>query len=192
MPIIKIFLEKPRILILFLVFVVLVGVSSFNTLPRQEMPELAQRWATVIQTYPGASAETLETQVVEVLEIRLREIPEVRRLESNINQGFATTLVELKDEVSFDLVEQIWSEVQDKIELAEQDIPPEATLKLNRSTGPPITVMYALQWTGEGIPPVILLSRIAEQLKQEFAYMGSTEEVLVLSLIHISEPTRPC
>mgnify|MGYP006062171837 FL=1 len=179
MPIIKIFLEKPRILILFLVFVVLVGVSSFNTLPRQEMPELAQRWATVIQTYPGASAETLETQVVEVLEIRLREIPEVRRLESNINQGFATTLVELKDEVSFDLVEQIWSEVQDKIELAEQDIPPEATLKLNRSTGPPITVMYALQWTGEGIPPVILLSRIAEQLKQEFAYMGSTEEVLV-------------
>ena len=166
MPIIKIFLEKPRILILFLVFVVLVGVSSFNTLPRQEMPELAQRWATVIQTYPGASAETLETQVVEVLEIRLREIPEVRRLESNINQGFATTLVELKDEVSFDLVEQIWSEVQDKIELAEQDIPPEATLKLNRSTGPPITVMYALQWTGEGIPPVILLSRIAEQLKQ--------------------------
>ena len=83
MPIIKIFLEKPRILILFLVFVVLVGVSSFNTLPRQEMPELAQRWATVIQTYPGASAETLETQVVEVLEIRLREIPEVRRLESN-------------------------------------------------------------------------------------------------------------
>ena len=57
MPIIKIFLEKPRILILFLVFVVLVGVSSFNTLPRQEMPELAQRWATVIQTYPGASAE---------------------------------------------------------------------------------------------------------------------------------------
>ena len=87
--------------------------------------------------------------MVEVLEIRLREIPEVRRLESNINQGFATTLVELKDEVSFDLVEQIWSEVQDKIELAEQDIPPEATLKLNRSTGPPITVMYALQWTGE-------------------------------------------
>ena len=148
MPIIKIFLEKPRILILFLVFVVLVGVSSFNTLPRQEMPELAQRWATVIQTYPGASAETLETQVVEVLEIRLREIPEVRRLESNINQGFATTLVELKDEVSFDLVEQIWSEVQDKIDLAKQEIPDGVKIELSRNSGPPISALYSILFSG--------------------------------------------
>ena len=30
--------------------------------------------------------------------------------------------MELKDEVSFDLVEKVWSEVQDKIDLTEQEI----------------------------------------------------------------------
>ena len=70
------------------------------------MPELAERWGVIIQVYPGASPDRIETQVTEILEIKLREIPEIRNLNSNLRQGSATTLVELKDEVSFDLVEK--------------------------------------------------------------------------------------
>ena len=87
------------------------------------MPELAERWGVIIQVYPGATPDRIETQVTEILEIKLREIPEIRNLNSNLRQGSATTLVELKDEVSFDLVEKVWSEVQDKIDLTEQEIP---------------------------------------------------------------------
>ena len=122
MGLIKVFLERPRILILTLIFFLLVGYSGFNNIPRQEMPELAERWGVVIQVYPGASPDRIETQVTEILEIKLREIPEIRNLNSNLRQGSATTLVELKDEVSFDLVEKVWSEVQDKIDLTEQEI----------------------------------------------------------------------
>ena len=41
--------------------------------------------------------------------------------------------MELKDEVSFDLVEKVWSEVQDKIDLTEQEIPDNARLELSRN-----------------------------------------------------------
>ena len=82
MGLIKVFLERPRILILTLIFFLLVGYSGFNNIPRQEMPELAERWGVVIQVYPGASPDRIETQVTEILEIKLREIPEIRNLNS--------------------------------------------------------------------------------------------------------------
>ena len=97
MSLIKVFLERPRILILTLIFFLLVGYSGFNNIPRQEMPELAERWGVIIQVYPGATPERIETQITEILEINLREIPEIRNLNSNLRQGSATTLVELKD-----------------------------------------------------------------------------------------------
>ena len=177
MGLIKVFLERPRILILTLIFFLLVGYSGFNNIPRQEMPELAERWGVVIQVYPGASPDRIETQVTEILEIKLREIPEIRNLNSNLRQGSATTLVELKDEVSFDLVEKVWSEVQDKIDLTEQEIPNNARLELSRNSGPPISALYSIQWKGDDEPPLILMSRLAEQLKRKLAYLGSTEEV---------------
>ena len=177
MSLIKVFLERPRILILTLIFFLLVGYSGFNNIPRQEMPELAERWGVIIQVYPGASPDRIETQVTETLEIKLREIPEIRNLNSNIRQGSATTLVELKDEVSFDQVEKVWSEVQDKIDLAKQEIPNNAQLELSRNSGPPISALYSILWKGDGEPPLILMSRLAEQLKRKLAYLGSTEGV---------------
>ena len=141
------------------------------------MPELAERWGVIIQVYPGASPDRIETQVTETLEIKLREIPEIRNLNSNIRQGSATTLVELKDEVSFDQVEKVWSEVQDKIDLAKQEIPNNAQLELSRNSGPPISALYSILWKGYGEPPLILMSRLAEQLKRKLAYLGSTEGV---------------
>ena len=158
MSLIRVFLERPRILILTLIFFLLVGYSGFNNIPRQEMPELAERWALVIQVYPGASADRIESQVTEILEIKLREISEIRNLNSNIRQGSATTLVELKDEVSFDLVEKVWSEVQDKLDQTEQKIPNNVRLELSRNSGPPISALYSIQWKGEGEPPLISVS----------------------------------
>ena len=177
MALIRIFLERPRMLILSLIFFLLVGYSGFNNLPRQETPELAERWGLLIQVYPGTSPEQIETQVTEVLEIKLREIPEIRNLISNITQGAAFTLVEFKDEVSFDLIDKVWSEVQDKIDLAKQEIPDDVKIELSRNSGPPISALYSIQWAGNGDPPLILMSRLAEQLKRKLAYLGSTEKV---------------
>lgn len=95
MKFINIFLERPRILFLTLAFILLSGISSISTLPIQENPELAERWATVTISYPGATPERIETQVVDNLENKLREIVEldIEDLSSVITQGFSETLV---------------------------------------------------------------------------------------------------
>ena len=61
MKFISIFLDRPRILFLTLAFILLSGISSIFTLPIQENPELAQRWASVTIEYPGATPERIET-----------------------------------------------------------------------------------------------------------------------------------
>ena len=113
------------------------------------------------------------------MEAKLREIYELDEIISFASQGFGTTVLEIKDEVTPDLIEQVWSEVQDKIDQSSFLLPPDVKPQLIRSSGPPSTLIYALTWDGEGEIPLILLSRIAEDLRQSLAYAGGSEQSYV-------------
>ena len=175
MSLINIFIDRPRILILTLVFILLAGASSYISIPRQENPELAQRWASIIAIDPGASASRIETQVITKLESALQEIIEIERLDVNIQAGSAQMLIELEDYVTFDLIEQTWSEILDKIALVEPTLPKTTSVELIRSSGPPISVLYALTWKGQGEAPIILMSRLGDELRRKLAFVDNTE-----------------
>lgn len=175
MVLLKILFNQPRILILILIFIFLAGMFSLSTLPRQENPELAQRWSIVQSTYPGASPTRIETQILEPLETKLREVYELDEIISFASQGFSTTVLAIKDEVSPSLIEQVWSEVQDKMDQASFLLPPDVKPQLIRSSGPPFTLLYSLTWNGEGEIPLILLSRIAEDLRQTLSYVSGSD-----------------
>ena len=179
MKFINIFLERPRILFLTLAFILLSGISSISTLPIQENPELAERWATVTISYPGATPERIETQVVDNLENKLREIVEldIEDLSSVITQGFSETLVELQQSVPPALIEEVWSKVQNKIDQIET--PDGVTMLLERSSGPPITVEYIIDWKGEGNAPIIMMSRLAQQLQKKLSSVPGTEKTAI-------------
>ena len=190
MPLLKILFDRPRIFALLLVFIFLSGIFSLNTVSRQENPELAQRWSSVQSVYPGASPTRIETQILEPLEAKLREIYELDEIISFASQGFSTTVLAIKDEVPPSLIEQVWSEVQDKMDQASFLLPSEVKPQLIRSSGPPITLLYSLTWNGDGKTPLILLSRIAEDLRQTLAYISGSDRshtygAADLSLIHI-------
>ena len=175
MVLLKILFNQPRILILILIFIFLAGIFSLSTLPRQENPELAQRWSIVQSTYPGASPTRIETQILEPLETKLREVYELDEIISFASQGFSTTVLAIKDEVSPSLIEQVWSEVQDKMDQASFLLPSDVKPQLIRSSGPPFTLLYSLTWNGEGEIPLILLSRIAEDLRQTLSYVSGSD-----------------
>ena len=177
MKFISIFLDRPRILFLTLAFILLSGISSIFTLPIQENPELAQRWASVTINYPGATPERLETQVINDLEAKLREIVEIDVLESTITQGFSNTLVELEQSVPPRLIEETWSRIQGKID--QVTIPEESNILLRRSSGPPITVEYVIDWKGEGEQPIIMMSRLAQQLEKKLSSIPATEKTAI-------------
>ena len=177
MKFIALLIDRPRILFLTLSFILLAGIPSALSVPIQENPELAQRWSGVRVFYPGASPERIETQVINDLEIKLREVVEILELETIISHGYATIVVELQQSVSPDLIEETWSKVQDK--LSQIRAPPEVNIVLDRNSGPPITVQYALKWNGQGEAPLVLMSRLAEQLKRKLSSIGDTHATAI-------------
>ena len=179
MKFLDLLIDRPRVFALLLAFICLAGFLSLNTLPRQENPELAQRWSTVQSIYRGASPIRINTQVLDPLEAKLREVQEIKQIESFASEGFASTAIELKDTVDPELIEQVWSEVQDKIDQAKFLLPADVDPQLIRSSGPPTTLLYAINWSGEGETPIILLSRVAEDLKNRLAYSGATDKTFL-------------
>ena len=177
MSFINLLIDKPRILFLTLSFVLLAGISSAISIPIQENPELAQRWSGVRVFYPGASPERIETQIVNQLEIKLREVQEIEELDSIISQGYASITVELQDSVHPDLIEQTWSMVQDK--LSQFIAPSGVEIVLDRSSGPPITVQYAISWNGPGEVPIVMMSRLGNQLKRNLSSIGATHATAI-------------
>jgi len=127
--------------------------------------------------YPGASPERIETQIVNELEIKLREVEEIEELDSIISQGYASITVELQDNVHPDLIEQTWSMVQDK--LSQFIAPSGVEIVLDRSSGPPITVQYAISWNGSGDAPIVMMSRLGNQLKRNLSSIGATHATAI-------------
>ena len=98
-------------------------------------------------------------------------------MDSIISQGYSKTHIELEDSVPPDKIEETWSRIQGKLD---QIIPPdEATVILNRTAGPPITLEYIIDWNGDGEPPIIMMSRLAQQLKRKLSSIPLTKETAV-------------
>jgi multidrug efflux pump subunit AcrB len=170
------FYTNIRLLILTIVMILAWGVSSFQTLPRQEDPELVARTAVVKTAFPGANAQRVEALVTEVLESELSEIEEIDVLSSDSRVGFSTVSIELVDQV--ENAQPIWSKVRDAIDDAKARFPvgvgepalDEAKIKA-------YTVIAALTWDLLGEPNYAVLRRYAEDLSVQMRGIQGTEEV---------------
>ena len=67
--------------------------------------------------------------------------------------------------------------VQNKLD--QLNLPPGINLLLDRSSGPPITIQYAITWNGDGEIPLIMMSRLADQLKRKLSSIGSSHKTAI-------------
>ena len=173
----NLFFRNPRLTILTVGFVAVVGLSALSTLARQEDPTLTERFAAVHTFLPGATAERVEALISERLETALREIPEVGTLASRSRPGYSLLDVELTEDTGPDEVDVIWSEVRDKLAEVEPRLPPGTTPPDLEVRGPVATTLaVALTWEGTGDSQLRLLSRLAEDLRLRLASLSGTKE----------------
>ena len=172
----NLFYRNPRLLILALGLIVVVGLSSYHVLPRLEDPELINRVATVMTRIPGASAERVESLVTEKLEEKIREIEEVRRVESNSRSGMSFIVVELQEEVM--QVEEVWSRVRNKIDDAVPELPSDASdPEFDAPDFKAYAMIVALRWDSTGEPNYAILRRQAEDLEDVLLAIPGTDKV---------------
>ena len=173
---IKSFYKNTRLLILTFILIFAWGMFSYQTLPRQEDPELISRTAVVLTPFPGASAERVEALVTEVLESEIAEIEEVKTIESDSRVGFSTVSVELVDAVQN--AQPVWSKVRDEMADAAALFPPGARdPELEEAKIKAYTAIASLTWERSSEPNYPILRRYAEQLEVAMRGVQGTEEV---------------
>lgn len=173
---IRALLFNRRLLALAVGFLLVLGFSAVQTLPRLEDPSLVVRNATVLTFYPGADAERVEALVSKPIEDALRGLSEIETLSSTSRAGISLVAIELRDEIVE--VAPVWSLVRDKLDDAAPALPPEAGApRLDDERGAAYTLQVSLTWTGEGPANGLILRRYAEALQDRLRNLPGTDHV---------------
>ncbi|OCH54741.1 efflux RND transporter permease subunit [Vibrio cyclitrophicus] len=169
-------ISNTRLLILMTALLMVSGISAFMTLPRAEDPVIINRYANITTSFPGASAERVETLVTEVIENKLRELSEVKLVSSTSRPGVSIVTLELNDTITEP--EPVWSQARDKLSDIESILPAGAhSPDLDSDHTYAFTTIASLTWSGAGEPDRLTLGRYAKELAKRLRTLSGTEFV---------------
>ena len=175
--------REPRLFALLVGIIVVLGLSSYLTIAKQEDPTITNLFATVITPYPGASPERVEALVSKKLEDELKSIPEINKITSNSRTGISVLTIELSKFISDQQIEQAWSEIRDAVEDARREMPTGigASEFDNDRTGAFTSISLIKASENETIKSAIL-ARYAKQLQDQLRLVGGTKDVELFGL----------
>lgn len=171
-------LNNPRITALGIALILVAGLAAVASLPRLEDPRFGNRHGIVLSTFPGASAERIETLIIEPLETELRSIPEIDHIDATAKSGVAALSIALVDEVPPEDTDRLWSEVRDKLEKAGKSLPAGASPpQLDQERNFAFTWIGAMTWEGSGDADLLRMGRYAEELASRLRNVHGTDIV---------------
>ena len=119
--------NHPRYLALFIMAIIAIGLTSYNSMGRQEDPTITPFVAKIQTFFPGASPARVEALITKPIEDAIREVPEVDEITSTSASGVSVIMIEVDYRLSLAEINQVWSELRDIIailgmeELSEED-----------------------------------------------------------------------
>jgi multidrug efflux pump subunit AcrB len=169
--------ERPKVVVLFTLLLMIYGVLSYQGLPRQENPALTERFASITTYLPGAEPEKVELLVNEVIEDAIAELDDIEEIFSRSMHGVGWMLVQVKP--SAPAAERL-QEIRDKVREAAARFPPGASepdvdIRVFRTN----TMLLAL--VADGISPVALRER-ARELERELEFISGVRRVDLVGL----------
>src|SRR3989337_1665251 len=94
---------KNGVSVIFLTFIIVVmGIVTYQALPKDSYPEIKQPVIYVGVSYPGNSPVDMENLVIRQIEKEINSISEVDDIKSTAVQDYATTIVEFDPKTSVD------------------------------------------------------------------------------------------
>ncbi|MBW8911921.1 MAG: efflux RND transporter permease subunit, partial [Sphingomonas sp.] len=81
----RIFIDRPIFAWVIAIIVMLLGIGGIFSLPVEQYPDIAPPQVNIRANYPGASAETLESSVTQVIEQQLTGIDGMLYFQANSN-----------------------------------------------------------------------------------------------------------
>jgi len=117
----RFFLDRPVFAWVIAIFIMLVGGLSIYNLPISQYPPIAPPSIYIRCTYPGASAETVENSVTQIIEQKMTGLDQMLYLSSTSDSaGMSYITLTFAPGTDPDLA---WAKVQNKLQLAMPSLP---------------------------------------------------------------------
>ena len=123
----KFFIDRPIFAWVLAIILMMAGALAIKTLPIAQYPPIAPPAVAVTVTYPGASAETVQSTVVQVIEQQLSGIDHLLYFSSESDKDGSMTITLNFEQGTNPDIAQV--QVQNKLQLATPDLPPEVQLQ---------------------------------------------------------------
>src|SRR6476619_4671045 len=122
MSLTKLAVYRPVIACTTLLALVLFGVVSYFSLGLEDNPQLKLPIVTVTAVYPGASAETVETQVTRRIEDAISSMGSIKTMQSTSQTSVSQVMIEFAEGTDVDVAA---SDIQQKVSGIRRDLPAE-------------------------------------------------------------------
>jgi len=115
-------IKRPTITVVTMLALVVGGIIALIRLQTDEFPDVAPPYVSVAVPYPGASPETVETEVLNPIEEAIASISGVKKVNGKAEDGFAIILIEFIFEKPLPEATQ---DIRDAISGIRNDLPTE-------------------------------------------------------------------
>ena len=180
--------RQSRIVALVILVLAFAGLSAFLSIGRQEDPTIANVFASVKTSFPGADLGRVESLVTLEIERELREIPEIKHINSSLMMALSFVSIQLQDELSDDEVEQVWSKVRDGLDDATLTFPEGVREPEFETTGDGAYAAFVSLTATHRDVPITIVGRYAKDFAELLRNVpktklvdvfGAPEEVLI-------------
>jgi multidrug efflux pump subunit AcrB len=98
--------------------IVVLGITAYITMPREDFPEIIENKVYVSSVFPGNSAEDVEKLIIKPLEKEIKNISGVEKVTASSFQDYGMIVVEFSDKITID---QAKTKIKDKVDIVKAD-----------------------------------------------------------------------
>ncbi|MGB1042004.1 MAG: efflux RND transporter permease subunit [Tenacibaculum sp.] len=96
-----------------MVMILIMGISAFLSMPRENFPEIRETKIYISSVYPGNTAEDIEKLITDPLEDKLKTVSNVVEITSTSQEDYSMVIVEFDENITVDQAKQ---KVKDEID----------------------------------------------------------------------------
>jgi multidrug efflux pump len=180
----RFFIDRPVFAWVIAIVIMLAGSLSILRLPIEQYPRIAPPSIQIAAVYPGASSQTVENSVTQVIEQKMNGLDHLRYISSTSDSsGNAVITLTFNPEANPDVAQV---QVQNKLQLALPLLPPEVQqqgIKVAKSTKNFLMVV-GLTSTDGRMPASDLSDYLVSRVQDDISRLPGVGEVMVFGAQH--------